>query len=231
MGARTVALTAYRTNGTAAQIRIGFAAPCREDGHMVRLLGEKIAKIDAGDGIDLMRLDATGIARMDAKQTALTRPDAHPPVNRLLDRLAARLTPARLARPGFRESHIPERAGIYQPAFAPVQVCEPSARTFKPPRPPLLLERPEPIEILAEVPEGPPLRMTWRRTTRRIVRAEGPERIAPEWWLLAAASHRTRDYYRIEDEAGVRYWVFRSGLYQHAEEEEMPRWYLQGVTG
>ena len=82
--------------------------------------------------------------------------------------------------------------------------------------------------MLAEIPEGPPARFTWRRVTRRVVKAEGPERIAPEWWR--STGPRPRDYYRIEDEDGHRYWVFRDGLYQNRE-HGTPNWYLHGVFG
>jgi protein ImuB len=102
------------------------------------------------------------------------------------------------------------------------------------------------LTVLAEIPEGPPARFTWRRVTRRVVKSEGPERIAPEWWRsLVRASDtlftkgrgesatklaRPRDYYRIEDEDGHRYWVFREGLY-HESELGPPCWYLHGVFG
>jgi protein ImuB len=85
--------------------------------------------------------------------------------------------------------------------------------------------------VLAEIPEGPPARFTWRCVTRRVVKAKGPERIAPEWWLeLKEMRGKPRDYYRIEDEDGRRYWVFRTGLYQEAA-KDLPSWYLHGVFG
>ena len=94
-----------------------------------------------------------------------------------------------------------------------------------------MLDEPEPLDVLAEIPEGPPARFTWRRVTRRVVKAEGPERIAPEWWLeLREMQGKPRDYYRIEDEDGRRYWVFRAGLYQESA-TEIPAWYLHGVFG
>jgi protein ImuB len=93
----------------------------------------------------------------------------------------------------------------------------------------LLFAEPEPLAVLAEIPEGPPARFTWRRVTRRVVKAEGPERIAPEWWRELVRA-RTRDYYRIEDEDGHRYWVFRDGLYQESGRGN-PAWYLHGVFG
>ena len=85
--------------------------------------------------------------------------------------------------------------------------------------------------VLAEIPEGPPARFTWRRVSRHVVKAEGPERIAPEWWRNPSPGKeqaRPRDYYRIEDEDGHRYWMFRDGLYQDSA-LGAPSWYLHGV--
>jgi protein ImuB len=101
-------------------------------------------------------------------------------------------------------------------------------------RPSFLLSAPEPIAVIAEVPEGPPARFTWRRVERRVARAQGPERIAPEWWREIGRGTdtkmgRTRDYYRLEDEGGTGYWVFREGLY--GRDEEQPAWFLHGLFG
>ncbi len=89
-------------------------------------------------------------------------------------------------------------------------------------RPLRLLEHPEPVEALAEVPDGPPLRFRWRRMLHQVVRAEGPERIGGQWWQGLAP---TRDYYRIEDAAGRRFWLFRLGLFG---ESPAPRWFVHG---
>jgi protein ImuB len=86
------------------------------------------------------------------------------------------------------------------------------------------------VAVLAEIPEGPPVRFTWRRVTRRVVKAEGPERIAPEWWREFLSKERPRDYYRIEDEDGHRYWLFREGLYRDGG-DDMPAWFVHGVFG
>lgn len=117
----------------------------------------------------------------------------------------------------------------------PLVLSEAETPPLAPPRPALLLERPEPIDVLAEVPEGPPLRFTWRRARHLVSRWQGPERIAGEWWRLIATPscgplQHTRDYYRIEDDAGRRYWVFRAGLYGSTQDGP-PRWYLHGVMG
>jgi protein ImuB len=102
-------------------------------------------------------------------------------------------------------------------------------------RPARLFERPERVDVIAEVPDGPPLRFVWRRKVRRVVRADGPERISPEWWThlpsqagAETSLPRTRDYYRVEDEDGRRYWVYRDGLYGDGR-GQTPGWFVQGL--
>jgi protein ImuB len=87
------------------------------------------------------------------------------------------------------------------------------------------LARPEPIETIAGVPDGPPLRFRWRRVLHEIAAIEGPERIAPEWWKQEA--ELTRDYFRAEDLEGQRFWLFREGLYER--ETAAPRWFMHGL--
>jgi protein ImuB len=94
-------------------------------------------------------------------------------------------------------------------------------------RPLRLFARPEPVEAVAAVPDGPPVHFRWRRALYRVARVEGPERIAPEWWRND--EDLTRDYFRVEDAAGHRFWLYREGLY--GRETAFPRWYLHGVFG
>jgi protein ImuB len=69
----------------------------------------------------------------------------------------------------------------------------------------------------------------WNRVSHRVTRADGPERIAPEWWLYAeGSSRRTRDYYRVEDDAGRRYWLFRDGLHDRGDDAS-PTWFMHGL--
>ena len=96
------------------------------------------------------------------------------------------------------------------------------------PRPLRLLDQPERVEVLAEIPDGPPARFIWRRVARHITRADGPERIAPEWWKLSERGARARDYYRAEDVQGRRYWVFREGLYDD-NRGGPPQWFVHGL--
>lgn len=94
-------------------------------------------------------------------------------------------------------------------------------------RPIRLFARPQPIDVTAALPDAPPMMIRWRKVLHRIVRAEGPERIEPEWWRGdAGEGAETRDYYRVESKAGLRFWVFREGIYGG---ERLPRWYLHGL--
>jgi protein ImuB len=135
--------------------------------------------------------------------------------------------------------------GPAPPSLGPVAGRPPSSRTrprdtaggpggaWDPerPRPLRLLRPPEPIEAMAPVPDDPPVFFRWRGVPHRVRRAEGPERLAEEWWRRPfedASPARIRDYYRVEDEAGMRFWLFRDGLYQAAQP---PRWWLHGLFG
>jgi protein ImuB len=96
--------------------------------------------------------------------------------------------------------------------------------TIAAPRPLLLLERPEPADVLAVVPDGPPRHFRWRGVLHQIAQAQGPERIAPEWWRHTAEG--TRDYYLVEDVQGRRFWLYREGLY---EQGATPQWFVHGT--
>jgi protein ImuB len=256
-------LTLYRTDGSSTgEVTIGTSAPCRDDVHMRRLLGEKITDFDAGFGIDLMTLEASGVERLDAHQQGLDgdADRARTAAGRLVDRLSGRLGSGRVLRLRPHASHIPEAAQKRIPAIrhGSAMAPEPHVRPLSfdgfPHRPPFLLDPPEPIAVLAAVPEGAPILITWRRVRRRIARSEGPERIAPAWWESfappvarspagAPIPGSTRDYYLVETATGARYWVFRAGLYigemaedettEGAEEDGLqdraPRWFMHGL--
>ena len=244
LGAREVCLALYRADGTTAEVHVGLSFACRAPEHLVRLLAEKLATLDAGFGIDALVLAARRVERRSAEQATLAAGGGDAGADRggspaeLVDRVANRLGAGRVARLEPRASHLPERAQACVAALSSLaaqkrQDAEPESEVAqRPARPPFLLAAPEPIGVIAEVPEGPPASFTWRRVERRVARAQGPERIAPEWWreigMQEGKPRRTRDYYRIEDEAGAGYWVFREGLYGRGE-EGTPVWFLHGL--
>jgi protein ImuB len=118
---------------------------------------------------------------------------------------------------------------------AAAQAAWPARIASEPPLRPLrLFDRPEPIKVpFATVPDGPPHQFTWRRVTHAVARVEGPERIAMEWWKQNGAV-LTRDYFRIEDTEGLRFWIFRDGLYEgevpmEGGEPVPPKWFVHGL--
>ena len=224
----------FRTDGDIQSLRIETGQPTRDVALLMRLMRERIESLadplDPGFGYDLVRLDVVLAERLDAAQLKLEGGAARTgEVDALVDRLSTRLGRERVRRFAPRDSHIPEQAELMLPAAAAAPVdAWPVPEPGEPPlRPIHLFDPPQRIEsMMAEVPDGPPKRFRWRRTVHDVARAEGPERIAGEWWRRPDASIPTRDYFRIEDRRGRRFWIFRHGLYS---ETEAPNWYLHGL--
>lgn len=229
-GARRLVLWCFRVDGTCTRIAAATARASRDGDHLARLFAEKLDDIDAGFGIDVMALHAARVEPLADDQLTLTgRGRARDGVDRLVDRLLARLGADAVARLEPAERHLPEAAEQAVPPGRSIALWP--ERPGLPQRPFRLFERPEPVEVMAEVPDGPPLLFTWRRVPRRVARAAGPERIAPEWWIGDDEDEPLRDYYRVEDTAGRRYWLYRAGLYQDTAAKGPPRWYVHGLYG
>lgn len=284
-GARWLRLDLFRADGTWAATGCMMRAFSNNAAHFKMLLRPRLAKLDAGFGIDMLSLQATETGPCPSAQDGFAeeRAAAYDP-GPLIDALSNRLGQDAVTMAAPRASHIPERSETFPPAINGTppswqeeawqdiahdggQARSPGikllargnekkaaarakaapdrqASGYVPPwpygkgvrRPAFVLPRPEPIAVIAEVPDGPPARFTWRRVERRVARAQGPERIAPEWWRMigrpaGAKTARARDYFEIEDETGASYWVFRHGLYGTEEEghEAPPQWFLHGL--
>ena len=223
VGARRIILQLYRVDGRVVRFAIGLASATRDDRHIQRVLRERLerADIDAGFGFDRVELLAHPVERLDGAQDRFAGDADAADLSRLRDVLAARLGPDAVSFCAFDESHVPERASGW--ATSRAATC---ARNVL--RPLLVLDRPETADVLAEVPDGPPRRFRWRKVSHLVAAAEGPERIAPEWWRPIADMEGTRDYFRIETEEGRRFWLFREGLL--GLETEVPRWFIHGVS-
>jgi len=233
-GARRLELTLFRTDGAVFTVAAGTSHPSRDAAALAALFAERLDvlrdDLDPGFGYDLVRLSVLAAERADPPQADLAGPDDAGELARVLDRLGARLGLSRIVRQEAYESHLPERAVLHVPACRAGDAAV-AWKTTEPAAPPLrplrLLMQPEPVEeVVAVVPDGPPARFRWRRVLHEVVRAEGPERIAAEWWRTAA-SQPTRDYYRVEDKEGRRFWLFREGLF--GRETIEPRWFLHGT--
>jgi protein ImuB len=228
LGARQLDLLFYRVDNRMEAIRIGTSLPLRDDARLTRLLCDKIENVDRGFGIEIMRLAATLAEPLAPKQTisSLTEePEAD--VSHLIDTLANRLGEHHLYRFTPVESDVPERSVR---KIAPVAPDTGEAWPDFWPRPARLLQRPEPIETLALLPDHPPVSFTWRGVRRRVTCADGPERVFGEWWKRDAELIAVRDYFRVEDEAGERFWIYRSGDGEDAATGSH-RWFLHGILG
>jgi protein ImuB len=234
-GARLIQTALFRADGKVHRLEIGTGAPLREPSRVRRLFEDRLATLgdacDPGFGYDMVRLAALVTERMDPAQTGFAVPDHAEELMHLIDRLGARFGLRRVTRLVPQDTHIPEYAAVAVPAHA-VKETQPAALSIErdslsPVRPLRLFDKPEPIEAIAEVPDGPPVSFRWRQVRHQVAHVEGPERIALEWWRDDEGNNLTRDYFRVESRAGARVWLYREGLY--GREVERPRWYLHGV--
>lgn len=237
-GGRVFVTEIFRADGALRRIRVETGRPCRDVGTILRLYRERLEALadplDPGFGFETLRLSVPAIEPCEAEAPGLSgEPSREGELAGLIDRLTARFGRDQVLRFQTRDSHDPLRQARAAPALDAVPAERrplpppPEADPGEPPLRPLrLFEPPQPIEAMAEVPDGPPVRFRWRRVLHEIARAEGPERIAPEWWRDEAA-RPARDYYRLEDRQGRRFWVFRQGF--HGEEGGGGRWFLHGL--
>lgn len=236
LGGRRFVVTLHRSDNARRRLAIDTAQPVRDPEAVLRLLRERIDSLadplDPGFGFDAIELAVPRTEPLAAQQLALNKKEGEGSDNlaALLDRLGVRLGTECVQRLAPRDRHIPERAQ----ELSPVADTAPSAWPApgeRPPRPLLLFDPPQPVAVIAGVPDGPPQRFRWQGRLHEVRLAEGPERIGAEWWLRRRGHHPggakgTRDYYRIEVTAGQRYWIFRHGLYGETAD---PRWYLHGL--
>ncbi len=262
-GARMFVLRLYRADGSCAVVQARTSQPCRQVPHVLRLLAEKLSALDLGFGVDAVTLEAAELGNLGLEQGVLASGDLRAEADRtgqvaaLIDRLSNRLGQGRVFALQLQPSHIPERAECRIPAMSVMAAdlaTEIDGRCHA--RPAFLLSPPEPVRVeeAATGSHGAPNSFVWRRLRHQVAKAEGPERIASEWWRYLRAQpgddrrNRTRDYYRLEDTHGGRYWLFRevgnaeddaeddaeaSDAEDQAVETSGPRahWYMHGFFG
>jgi protein ImuB len=242
-GARRLELTLFRTDGELRRIAVGCSRPLRDPAQIRALFVERLAALadefDPGFGFDMARLSVLVAEAAPPEQIGIGGTEDAAEVDRMVDRLSARLGARRVRRLIAQDSRIPEIAAAPVPAqMTGTDDSWPAHRHYAAaaelaPRPLRLLAQPEPIEALAEVPDGPPLRFRWRRALHEVIAADGPERIEGAWWS-EHGGHRpgnlARDYFRVEDKSGLRFWLFRAGLYRDwRPDTPAPSWFLHGT--
>ncbi len=248
VGIRALRLALHRVDSAVLELAIGLAAPTRNPVHIARLLSLKLdglaQGLEAGFGFDCIALSVTTPERISARQGDLASPqDVAPTAEKqawLIDALRQRLGPESVRQLRPVESHIPERAQV----SIPVEGTNPAWPELDADRerPVFLLPKAERADVIALIPDGPPRQFRWRGETHSVTSAQGPERIADEWWrsdastsgalpyrqsrATLAGSALTRDYYCLENEAGQRFWLYREGLY--GRETASPGWFVHG---
>jgi protein ImuB len=238
-GGRLFEALFFRADGAVRRICVETGKGAREARIVMRLFRERLETLDdpldPGFGFDLVRLTVASSEPLGREQTSLDgRRGEDDEVSGLVDRLSTRFGRERILRFEARDTHDPKRAARLRPAVDDGPADDipggswPAPATGEPPLRPLqMFDPPQPVDVkAAAVPDGAPKAFTWRRAEHEIVLAEGPERISPEWWRNPSGA-LTRDYFRVEDEEGRRFWLFREGLY--GRETDAPRWFIQGV--
>ena len=228
LGVRRLCLRLFRVDGGIVRLTVGAGRPTCDPGHFARLFALRFEGLDLGLGVEAMILEGREPAPLGTIQRELgARPGrAEEELPRLLDRLATRLGEGAIRRFEPVASHLPERSVRAVPAMLPSAV----PATVWPrvgARPLRLFPAPEPIEAVAAIPDAPPPLFRWRGRVHRVARAEGPERIAAEWWRRREPSADDfRDYYRVEDRDGGRFWLYRRGPYRV---QGSASWFLHGL--
>ena len=238
-GGRRFEVSLFRSDGHVARLAVDTGTPTRDPALLDRLIRERIDALadplDPVFGYDLIRLAVPVAETLANAQMGLeSKVDIKAEGVALIDRLSVRLGVERVRHFHLGNSHMPERAAQERAAASDAPTGDwPKPEAGEPPmRPFRLFDPPQYIDVIAEIPDGPPRQFRWRRKLHQVILYEGPERIASEWWRRKGghepgAGGLTRDYYRVEDSEGRRFWVFRHGLY--GREKNDPDWYLHGL--
>lgn len=226
VGVRILDLVFHRVDNRIEAIRAGTARPVRDAKRLTRLLVDRLERIDPGFGVERMTLSAPVTEPLDYRPAMTSLAEVpEPDVSALIDTLANRVGAEKLYRLAAVESEVPERSvRKVEPLAGPTLGRWPVHW----PRPTRLLDRPEPIETMALLPDNPPVHFTWRGVRRRVKRADGPERIYGEWGRRDAEMSAVRDYFQVEDDSGKQFWLFRAGDGEDPSTGSQA-WFLHGV--
>ena len=225
-GMKRADLFAHRVDSKGQHIRVGLAKPARDPARISKLLCDRIDTIDPGFGIEKLTLTSVHAEPLEERQVASSLieeevADVVPVIEILANR------GARLFRVTPVASDVPERSVS---RIGPTTPESGATWQSKWPRPPRLLEHPEPVDVMALLPDQPPVVITWRGKRRRVVRADGPERIFGEWWRTPRELAAVRDYFVIEDDQGERLWIYRAGDGVDTDTGSH-RWFVHGTFG
>ncbi|WP_085026345.1 Y-family DNA polymerase [Ensifer aridi] len=224
LGVRRSDLLVHKVDNTMQAIRAGTAKPARDVAWLTKLFKDRIEKIEPGFGIEKLSLVAVIVEPLtETQKTSSLIEEEVVDITPLIDVIGNR--GQRVYRVAPVASDVPERS-VTRIAAAAAEVG--ASWTLHWPRPVRLLARPDAIEVIALLPDHPPVSITWRGKRRRVKRADGPERIFGEWWTRSSEFDAVRDYFVIEDDAGERFWIFRSGDGLDTATGSQ-KWFLHGI--
>ncbi|MDF1872365.1 DNA polymerase Y family protein [Vannielia sp.] len=237
-GARRLRLQVLRCDHTSQTVEVGLARPSADPERLRPLLAMKLGEVEAGEGIDTLRLEAHVTepvhavqhrGHLSASAEARSRAATDTAMDDLIGRLGARVGLEQITRLAPAESHIPEKATQVRAAAwsAPATDWPEKPRALRP----LLMFAPELVSPLPPEGDAPqpapsalPLAFRWRNRAFQTASAAGPERIAPEWWLDDPDWRSgQRDYWRVETRCGMRLWLY----YAHGGQLSAG-WFCQG---
>jgi len=221
-GLRLACFKGYRVDGVVVQVDIGTNRPSRNQRHLFKLFEIKLPSIEPALGIELFVLEAQKVEDHASLQEKLWERKAgmeDESISQLVDSLAGKFGSHHIHRYLPDEHYWPERS--YKKAASFYETSKTNWRTDRP-RPIQLLSKPEQVIVTAPIPDYPPMLFRYKGKLHKILKADGPERIEQEWWL---EDGEHRDYYRVEDEAGCRYWLYRSG---HYDADKAHQWFIHG---
>ena len=221
-GLRAAILKGFMSDGRIEKIEISTSHPSNNLQHLFKLFELKFPIFNTDNGVEVFVLEVTKVESIHSTQEILWNTSPHignRDLSELVDRISAKYGEGLVKRFVPDEHYWPERS--YKPA-ASLDEKVSAPWNVQRPRPLLLLEKPETIEVTAPIPDYPPMNFRHKNILHKVVKADGPERIEQEWWI---ENGHHRDYYYVEDEEGKRYWIFRLG---HYTEEKNYCWYLHG---
>ncbi len=224
LGVRRADLIVDKVDNTRQAIRAGMAKPARDVAWMTKLFRDRTEKIEPGFGIEKLTLVAVMSQPLTETQTASSFiEDVVEDITPLVDIFGNR--GQRVYRLAPVASDVPERS-VQRIAATADDVDVFWSHQW--PRPVRLLAHPELVEVIALLPDHPPVSVTWRGKRRRVKSADGPERIFGEWWQRTSEWAAVRDYFIVEDDAGERLWIFRSGDGVDGGTGSH-KWFVQGI--
>jgi len=207
LGVRRADLIVDKVDNTRQAIRAGTAKPARDVAWLTKLFRDRTEKIEPGFGIEKLTLAAIMSEPLEEMQKASSLvKDEVKDITPLIDIFGNR--GARVYRLSPVASDVPERS-VQRISAAAVDVEATWSRSW--PRPVRLLPYPELVDVIALMPDHPPVSVTWKGKRHKVIRADGPERVFGEWWVRNSELEAVRDYFVIEDDTGERLWIYRAG--------------------